>query len=168
MRAAHAVSFACGLLLCGAASAEPQVVSPDHKTLWLQGVYYDSLNKLDLKEGIALLGSYTPRKFDPDKPWEEDDIPIIYTDIELGGEGVKGALGAGYFVSSEFPLTVRAGLSYAHFRTQDLAGVEGVLSPGFPAEFGLPVPVGMSLKLGWYRGLNHTPNRWLIGIGFGI
>lgn len=157
----HALLCVCALLLCGAATAEPQTVLPQHDTLWLQGAYYDSLNKLNLKEGIAFLGSYTPGKY-------EDDIPMKYADIELGEEGVKGTLGMGHFVSSEFPFVIRAGLSYAHFKTQDLAGVEAVLSPGFPAGMGVPIPVGMSLKLGFYHGLNHTPDRFMVGLGFGI
>lgn len=155
--------IACCLLLCNAAWAEePQV-------LWLQGAYYDNLNKLNLKEGIAFLGPYTPVRFDPEKPWQEDDIPIKYADIELGGKGVKGTLGMGHYFASEWPVIMRAGLSYAHFRTQDLAGVEAVVSGGFPVPGSdLPIPVGVSFKLGLYAGLNHTPNRFMIGLGLGL
>jgi len=51
----------------------------------------------------------------------------------------------------------RYGLSYAHLRTQDLAGFELVISQ-----------MGMSAKLGYYPGLHGTDNRLLLGLGFGF
>lgn len=134
--------------------------------LWLQGVYYDNLNKLNLKEGVAFMGKPIPNK--NAEPWPYSDIPFTYADVEAGAEGYKLTAGRGIVTGPEMPVLPRVGLSYAHLRTQNLAGVEAVMSVGVPATEGTCIPIGISLKIGYYVGLAGTPNRLMIGLGMGL
>lgn len=152
------------LVLAAALWWAPAVHAAD--ALWLQGVYYDNLNKLNLKEGVAFMGK--PIEHKDAKPWPYADIPFSYADVEAGAEGVKLTLGRGIVSGPEMPVLPRIGLSYAHLRTQNLAGVEAVLSAGIPASEATYIPIGMSLKVGYYVGLNGTPNRLMIGLGMGL
>jgi hypothetical protein len=117
-------------------------------TEWLAGVYVDTLNKVNIKGGITLSN---PKAKDP-KPFDFGSFK--YADLELGYEGSKISLGAGLY--SRHGLD-RIGFSYAHLKSQDLAGVESVLSS-----------MGLNVKLGYYFGLNSTKNRILVGLGFGF
>ncbi len=115
----------------------------------LAGAYADTLNKLDVKGGIAFKGA---EPNDPQRRWIGPSF--LYADGELGLEGVKISVGGGRYIGHGLD---RWGLSYAHFKSQDLAGVELVTSQ-----------MMFSLKLGYYVGLNHTKNRILLGAGFGF
>ncbi len=162
-----AVALAALLLICGLCL--PQAASSTD-ALWLQGLYYDNMNKANLKEGILFM-SPPEHKSPPDEshPWKPEDIPFKYADIELGMEGVKVSAGTGMITGPEIPILPRIGVSYAHLKTQDLAGIEAVASIGVPAgEGSFAIPLGVSVKIGYYKGLNHTPNRWMIGLGFGL
>lgn len=50
---------------------------------------------------------------------------------------------------------------------QNLVGIEAVLSAGIPATEAY-IPLGMSLKVGYYIGMAGTPNRLMIGLGIGL
>ncbi len=118
-------------------------------TGWLLGAYADTLNKLDVKGGIAFKGA---EPNDPERRWLGPSF--LYADGELGLEGVKVSAGGGHYIGHGLD---RWGLSYAHFKSQDLVGLELVSSQMI-----------LSLKLGYYVGLNHTKNRLLLGAGFGF
>lgn len=125
---------------------------------WLQGFYYDSMNKGNIKEGIRVGDNNSTRH----------DFPNVgYADVEAGEAGQKVTVGAGWFVGEtpgKYPaLMARFGISYAHFRTQKLAGGEAVFSAGKEH-----VPSGLSLKIGLYAGLHGTPSRFMVGLGFGM
>jgi len=115
---------------------------------WLAGVYLDTLNKLNIKGGITFLEA---KAKDPE-PYDYGSFK--YADVEFGYEGSKVSLGAG--LNSRHGLD-RIGVSYARLRSQDMAGVESVLSY-----------MGGSVKLGYYLGLDGTKNRILMGFGFGF
>lgn len=153
--------FVFGLLLSGAAAGADAI--------WLQGAYFDNLNKANIKEGVLFLGK-PERELTPEEraAWKSQNIPFKYADVELGVEGAKATMGIGVVTGPEIPLLPRIGLSYAHFRTQNLAGVEAVMSAGAPAEPGIPIPVGISFKVGYYVGLGGTPNRFMAGLGLGL
>jgi hypothetical protein len=156
--------LALGGTLLGALLLAPRAQAAD--AMWLQGVYYDNMNKLSLKEGIAFMGTPIPHK--DAKPWPYSDVPFTNADVEGGGEGYKLTLGRGMLTGPEMPVLPRIGVSYAHFRTQNLAGVEAVFSSGIPATEETWVPLGFSLKIGYYVGLAGTPNRLLVGMGIGL
>lgn len=153
------------ILFCALVGAQPAHAVD---AVWLQGVYYDSMNKLNLKEGVAFMGPPIEHKPRPGANWAFADIPFTYADVEAGAEGYKLTLGRGIVNGPEIPVLSRVGLSYAHFRTQNLAGLEAVLSAGAPASEGAGIPVGVSLKIGYYLGLAGTPNRLMIGLGMGL
>lgn len=115
---------------------------------WLLGVYADTLNKLNVK------GGFTFFETKPGNSESFDFGSFKYTDFEVGYEGNKVTLGAGLY--SRHGLD-RIGISYAQMKTQDLVGVESVMSY-----------MGGSVKLGYYFGLNDTANRFLFGFGFGF
>jgi hypothetical protein len=154
----HVVGLLTALLCAPAAHAAG--------AMWLQGLYYDNLNKLNLKEGVAFMGK--PIEHKDAQPWPYSDIPYTYADVEAGAEGVKLTVGRGEVTGPEMPVLPRIGLSYAHFRTQNLAGIEAVLSTGIPATEETWIPLGMSLKIGYYVGLAGTPNRLMLGLGMGL
>ena len=116
---------------------------------WLAAGYVDTLNKVNIKGGIVLNDSYEP---DEERPYYFGAFK--YADLEIGAEGEKLTVGVGHHIAHGLD---RIGLSYAKLETQDLTGIEAVISQ-----------MGMSLKLGYYHGLNDTDNKWLLGLGFGF
>lgn len=115
----------------------------------LAGFYVDTVNGATVKTGIALTGPY---EYDPDRPHYYGGFH--YMDVEYGLEGGKVSLGAGHHVGHGVD---RLGVSYARLETQDLAGVEAVLSQ-----------MGLSLKLGYYAGLDGSDDAFLLGLGMGL
>ncbi len=140
------------------------------EAMWLQGVYYDNMNKANVKEGILFTGSIPEdtRTAEEKLHWQARNIPFKYADVELGVEGAKATVGTGVLTGSEIPMFARIGVSYAHFRSQNLAGMEAVYSIGAPAQESGLFPVGLSLKIGYYLGLQGTQNRFLLGVGMGL
>ncbi len=116
----------------------------------LAGAYYDNLNKVNVKGGVMLPDGEAPAPSCRDPRMCGSGFK--YVDGELGLEGVKVTAGVG---REDFESAGRIGLSYADFRTQKLAGVEAVLWS-----------FGLGFKLGLYKGLDHTPSRLLLGLGF--
>ena len=116
----------------------------------LLGVYYDNLNKVNIKGGALLYDAPA----DCYRPPHCGGRTYKYADAELGLEGLKLTAGKGV---DEMESSARVGLSYANFHKQKLAGVETVM-----------FAMGLSLKLGYYAGLQHTPNRFLLGLGLGF
>ena len=115
---------------------------------WLAAGYIDTLNKLNIKGGVTFLETKT------EDPEPFDFGAFKYADIELGIEGIKLTVGSG--VNTRHGLD-RIGVSYARMKSQDLIGVESVISN-----------LGGSVKLGYYFGLNGTANCILVGFGFGF
>jgi hypothetical protein len=117
---------------------------------WLAGIYTDTMNKVNIKGGIALNG--------PEEKSGEDEgyhsRSFKYADVEVGLEGTKITLGAGI---SSFESIGRTGLSYAELHGDKLVGIEAVVSA-----------MGGSFKLGYYAGLQGAPNEFLIGFGIGF
>ena len=135
------LAFLAGLLLC------PPVIGKELGGL--AGAYVDTLNMVNVKGGLTLSDPFEP---DPDLPHYYGSFH--YADIELGLEGQKLTVGVGQHVGHGLD---RIGLSYARIRSQDLAGLEAVVSQ-----------MSMSVKLGYYQGLEGTGNRLLLGIGMGF
>lgn len=116
---------------------------------WLAGAYVDTLNSANIKGGIVLNAPY---EYDEARPHYSGSFK--YADAEVGLNGSKVSFGFGSHIGHGLD---RFGLSYAQLKTQDLAGVEAVISQ-----------MGMSVKVGYYLGLSDTKDRWLIGLGFGF
>jgi len=112
-------------------------------------IYVDTMNKANLKLGMALNDNY---EYDEDRPHYYGGFK--YADFELGMEGRKITLGAGYHIGHGID---RIGISYADFEKQELAGIEAVISQ-----------MGASIKIGYYKGRHNTDNQWLLGIGMGF
>ncbi len=134
------------VLLLGLLLSQPSL---GNDISWLGAAYIDTLNKADVKVGIALKDPY---EYDEARPYYYGSFK--YVDFEVGVEGIKATFGSGSSVGHGID---RVGLSYAKMSTQDLAGVETVISQ-----------MGMSVKFGYYLGMDNTKNRWLLGIGFGF
>lgn len=116
---------------------------------WLAAAYVDTVNSANLKAGIVFKEPY---EYTEERPHYYGSFN--YADIEVGLNGNKVSLGMGSEIGHGID---RIGLSYAHLDKQDLAGVEAVISQ-----------MGLSVKLGYYVGLDDTSNKWLIGIGLGF
>lgn len=118
-------------------------------TSWLAGIYLDNLNKANIKGGITFNDDY---EYNEDNPHYYGSFK--YSDIEIGLEGYKLSVGVGQNIGHGLD---RIGLSYAWLDTQDLAGVEAIISQ-----------MGMSIKIGCYFGLDNTSDKFLIGVGLGF
>lgn len=116
---------------------------------WLAGIYVDTLNKVNVKGGIVLNDEY-----EYDEKQSHYFGSFKYIDLEAGLEGNKISFGVGHHIGHGLD---RIGLSYASLKQQDLAGIEAVISQ-----------MGVSVKLGYYAGLNGTSDKWLFGIGLGF
>lgn len=124
-------------------------VSLGNNISWLGAAYLDTLNKANIKLGVVL---NEPYEYDEARPHYYGSFK--YVDFEVGVEGNKASIGVGSSIGHGID---RVGISYARMNTQDLAGIESVISQ-----------MGMSIKLGYYFGLDNTKNRWLLGVGLGF
>lgn len=115
----------------------------------LAGAYLDTLNSANLKVGMALAEPYD---YDPERPYFYGGFH--YADVEYGLKGAKISLGVGQHIGHGAD---RIGLSFARLAAQDLAGVEAVVSQ-----------MGLSLKAGYYLGLDGTDDAFLLGVGLGL
>ncbi|HQS59378.1 MAG: hypothetical protein B7Y56_13390 [Gallionellales bacterium 35-53-114] len=118
-------------------------------TDWIGGIYIDTVNSINIKGGIVLNDN---NPLDPDRPHYYGSFK--YTDLELGLGGSKISFGFGDSIGHGLN---RIGLSYAHLRSQDMAGFEWIVSQ-----------MGGSFKLGYYWGLDGTKNQMLLGFGLGF
>jgi hypothetical protein len=116
---------------------------------FLGAAYVDTVNSVNVKCGVVF---NEPYEYDEEKPYYYGSFK--YADVEVGLNGSKLTVGFGSQIGHGLD---RVGLSYAKLNTQELAGVEAVISQMF-----------MSIKLGYYLGLDNTNNRWLFGLGFGF
>jgi len=119
------------------------------ETNLLSAAYIDTMNKVNIKAGIAF---NEPYEYSEEMPHYYGSFK--YIDFELGLEGTKVSIGKGVQAGHGID---RIGISYAKFKTQDLAGIEAIISQ-----------MGMSIKLGYYAGLEDTDDKWLVGVGFGF
>lgn len=118
----------------------------------LLGGYVDTLNKLDLKVGVTY-------DLSNEIEIESDELPFdgssfLYSDLEVGYEGKKIALGLGEYTHHGLD---RIGLSYAYIQENNLIGIEAVSSN-----------MGISLKVGYYSGLSDADDQFLFGLGIGF
>jgi hypothetical protein len=115
---------------------------------WLAGAYVDSLNLVNVKAGVAFPEG---DEIDPESHYYGS---FRYGDVEVGLDGAKVSLGFGQYVGHGLD---RIGLSYAHLDNGELGGFEAVVSQ-----------MAMSFKVGYYLGLAHSGDRFLLGVGMGF
>ncbi|GLQ32929.1 hypothetical protein [Litoribrevibacter albus] len=118
------------------------------------GVYYDNLNHLNGKIGLALYQRHTKQIVaDSKNPEVFSHLSYLYSDLELGQEGHKVSLGLGYM---PYGGNLRAGISYAELGNESQVGIETILSALF-----------ISAKVGIYQDSQHD-YKYLIGLGIGF